>query len=141
MNWDDYYKVLENLRMSMYDSNKTGNEQYAEQLKSVKAEFVKRNAKLTSLLEGYIEQRGKRVQENSFLKKFLFWFFIGLLSVLTIAVVIVFLGVDFNKVNVSSTVSLLSVAVTYLGSIIAIFEIISKYLYPADEEKDTISMI
>lgn len=52
-----------------------------------------------------------------------------------------FIDVDFNKVSVSSIVSLLSVAVTYLGSIIAIFEIISKYLFPIDEEKDTISMI
>ena len=38
-------------------------------------------------------------------------------------------------------VSLLSVSVTYLASLIAVFEIMSKYLFPIDEEKDTISMI
>ena len=82
-----------------------------------------------------------RVEDNNSLKKFLFWFFVVLLAALTIAVVVVFVKVDFNKSNVTSMVSLLSVAVTYLGSIIAIFEIISKYLFPTDEEKDTINMI
>ena len=38
-------------------------------------------------------------------------------------------------------VSLLSVSVTYLASLIAVFEIMSKYLFPIDEEKDTITMI
>lgn len=38
-------------------------------------------------------------------------------------------------------VSLFSVSVTYLASLIAVFEIMSKYLFPIDEEKDTITMI
>lgn len=126
---------------SNYDSQKTTNEKYANQLVSVHAEFVARNGKLTTLLENYITQSKKRVEDNNSLKKFLFWFFVVLLAALTIAVVVVFVKVDFNKSNVTSMVSLLSVAVTYLGSIIAIFEIISKYLFPTDEEKDTINMI
>ncbi len=38
-------------------------------------------------------------------------------------------------------VSLLAVSVTYLASLISVFEIMSKYLFPIDEEKDTIRMI
>lgn len=129
------------LLSSNYDSKKTTNEKYANQLVSVHAEFVTRNGKLTTLLENYITQSKERVSTNNFLKKFLFWFFIGLLAVLTIAVVVVFIKVDLDDSTVTSMVSLLSVAVTYLGSIIAIFEIISKYLFPMDEEKDTINMI
>lgn len=48
---------------------------------------------------------------------------------------------DYNNINVMSVVSLLSVAATYLTSILSIFKIMSKYLFPADEEKDTITMI
>lgn len=37
--------------------------------------------------------------------------------------------------------SLLSVSVTYLASLIAVFEIMYKSFFPIDEEKDTITMI
>ena len=125
---------------SRFDSKPTKNEEYAEQLMNVHAQFVKRNGKLTDLLDDYIIQRRDRVKTNNFLKKFIFWFFIGLLGVLTIAVA-VFLICNRNSDSVSSMVSLLSVSVTYLASLIAVFEIMSKYLFPIDEEKDTISMI
>lgn len=142
MNIDNplYRKVLWDLMTSKFDSKPTKNEEYAEQLMNVHAQFVKRNGKLTDLLDDYIIQRKDRVKTNNFLKKFIFWFFIGLLGVLTIAVA-VFLICNRNSDSVSSMVSLLSVSVTYLASLIAVFEIMSKYLFPIDEEKDTISMI
>ena len=142
MNIDNplYRKVLWDLMTSKFDSKPTKNEEYAEQLMNVHAQFVKRNGKLTDLLDDYIIQRRDRVKTNNFLKKFIFWFFIGLLGVLTIAVA-VFLICNRNSDSVSSMVSLLSVSVTYLASLIAVFEIMSKYLFPIDEEKDTISMI
>lgn len=107
---------------------------------NVHAQFVNRNGKLTDLLEDFIDQRRKRVKTNNFLKKFIFWFFVGLLAVLTIAVVI-FIVCNRNSNSIPSMVSLLSVSVTYLASLIAVFEIMSKYLFPIDEEKDTITMI
>ena len=63
-----------------------------------------------------------------------------MLAVLTIAVV-VFIVCNRNSNSIPSMVSLLSVSVTYLASLIAVFEIMSKYLFPIDEEKDTITMI
>lgn len=135
-----YKRVLRELITSNFDSKPTQNEEYAEQLMNVHAQFVKRNGKLTDLLDDYIEHRRERVKTNNFLKKFIFWFFIGLLGVLTIAVV-VFIIYNRATDSIPSMVSLLSVSVTYLASLIAVFEIMSKYLFPIDEEKDTISMI
>lgn len=85
-------------------------------------------------------QRRERVRTNNFLKKFIFWFFIVLLGILTMAVAL-FMICNRNSDSVPSMVSLISVSVTYLASLIAVFEIMSKYLFPIDEEKDTISMI
>ena len=135
-----YIEVLRDLLTSNFDNKPTKNEKYAEQLMNVHAQFVIRNGKLTDLLEDFIEQRRKRVETNNFLKKFIFWFFVGLLAVLTIAVV-VFIVCNRNSNSIPSMVSLLSVSVTYLASLIAVFEIMSKYLFPIDEEKDTITMI
>ena len=135
-----YIEVLRDLLTSNFDNKPTKDEEYAEQLMNVHAQFVNRNGKLTDLLDDFIEQRRKRVSTNNFLKKFIFWFFVGLLAVLTIAVV-VFIVCNRNSDSIPSMVSLLSVSVTYLASLIAVFEIMSKYLFPIDEEKDTITMI
>lgn len=139
-NDSSYYHVLHDLLSSTFDDNSTKNEEYAKQLMEVHAQFVNRNRKLTTLLDDFIQQRKNRVKTNNFLKKFIFWFFIGLLGILTIAVAI-FLIYNRNSDSIPSLVSLLSVSVTYLASLIAVFEIMSKYLFPIDEEKDTISMI
>ena len=136
-----FFEVLSDLWKSKYDSKSTKNENYAEQLIAVHNEFVKRNESLTNLLTGYITDRKERIDTNNFLKKFIFWFFIGLLSVLTIGVVIVFWKIDINSSSIPSVLSLLSVAATYLGSLLSIFKIMSQYLFPRDEEKDAIDMI
>lgn len=136
-----FNQVLQLLLQSKYDNKSTSNEDYAKQLKNVHTEFVKRNEKLTGLLEDYIQHRKERIKTNDSLKKFIFWLFVALLIVLTIVVVIVFVKTDLNSSDVSSAVSLISVALTYLGSLISIFKIMSTYLFPVDEEKDTIEMI
>ena len=62
--------------------------------------------------------------------------------ILTLTIVIVFVKVDLNNItNASSVIALVSVIVTYLTSMLSIFNIMSKYLFPADEEKDAIGMI
>ena len=136
-----FRNVLLDLITSNYDSRPTKNEKYAEQLVNVHVEFVNRNKKLSSLLEDYITDRKKRVDTNTFLKKFLFWCFVVLLLSLTAVVVITFISVDINEIDITSLASLFTVAVTYLASLISIFQIMSKYLFPIDEEKDTIEMI
>ena len=69
-----FRSVLRDLLISNFDSNPTKNEEYAEQLMNVHAQFVKRNGKLTDLLDDYIKQRRDRVKINNFLKKLYFGF-------------------------------------------------------------------
>jgi hypothetical protein len=78
---------------------------------------------------------------NKKLKTILFVVFVLLLLALTFALINVYLRTDINKAVPSSVVSLFSVMITYLGSILSIFKIMSKYLFPVDEEKDTLDMI
>lgn len=136
----NFLATLAELLSSNYDNKPTKTEEYAKQLVSVHEEFVKRNEKLTSLLEDYITQRKERVRTNNFLKKFIFWFFVGMLGLLTITVVC-FVASNITINTIPAMVSLISVSATYLASLIGIFQIMSKYLFPVDEEKDTISMI
>lgn len=133
--------VLSELLNSDYDNQNTKNESYARQLINVHTEFVNRNRKLTTLLDKYIAQREERVNINKKFKCVLFFLFVLSFLALTITIIVIFAKTDINNSNASSTISLISVAVTYLGSIMIIFEIISKYLFPTDEEKDMISMI
>lgn len=136
----EFLATFSELLNSNYDNKPTESEEYAKQLVNVHEEFVKRNKQLTSLLNDFIEQRKKRVKTNFFLKKFIFWFFVSMLAMLTIAVVSVVINSIINS-SVPAAIALVSVSLTFLASLIAVFEIMSKYLFPVDEEKDTISMI
>ena len=138
---DDYKSILSLLVNSKIDEISTISENYAKQLMSIHKQFEKRNQQLTGLLESYIEQRNNRVKVNQKLKKFIFGFFICLFSTLTISVVIFIICSSKQDKDKDFLVSLITVSVTYLVSLIAVFEIISKYLFPIDEEKDTVSMI
>lgn len=137
---NNFLATLAELLSSNYDNKPTKNEEYAKQLVSVHEEFVRRNEKLTALLDDFINQRKERVRTNNFLKKFIFWFFVGMLATLTITVVF-FVAFNITIKTIPAMVSIISVSATYLASLIGIFQIMSKYLFPVDEEKDTISMI
>lgn len=139
---DGIYKtVLQDLLSSYIDASPTENESYAAQLTRVHQEFVKRNKSLTGLLDDYIDNRNDRVKENKLCKRVIFWVFISIFVLLTVAVIYIFTKTDINESNISVITSLVTVAATYLTSILSIINIISKYLFPIDEEKDTIEMI
>lgn len=138
---DKFDNVLLDLLKSRYDSNKTTNESYAAQLVAVHKEFATRNAELTTLLKDYITQRRVRVTQNTQYKKWMYIIFVGLFVALTVAVIFVFCRTDIDNANIEGIVSLVTVAATYLSSVLSIMKIMSKYLFPVDEEKDTIEMI
>lgn len=135
-----YREILFDLLTSDYDNKSTTSEKYAEQLLAIQAQFVKRNDKLTELLYDYIEQRKIRIRKNSCFKNIIFWFFIVLLAVFTVGIII-FIIFNKNINSIPSAISLISVLAAYFASLIAVFEIISKYLFPIDEEKDANNMI
>ena len=132
---------LKELLDTEHDDVPTGNMLQARWLSVFRNNLLKRDRQLTNLLEEYIKQCIKRVRTNNFFKKTIFWVFIALLVMLTVAVAVVFWKTDMSNITISSVVALLSVAGTYLGSLISIFRIMSKYLFPIDELKDTIEMI
>lgn len=136
-----YQYYLSELLNTHYDNMSTDNMQMARWLLRFRKNLLKRDQQLTNLLEKYIEQCIKRVSTNNFFKKMIFWIFITLLVALTVAVVAVFWKTDINNMDISSVIALLSIAGTYLGSLISIFRIMSKYLFPIDELKDSIEMI
>lgn len=136
-----FTETLDFLTNSVVDKNRTLSEEYAEQINKIQKEFVKRNDKLTELFTNFIEQQNIRSKENKCMKKFLFFIFCTLLLGLTSAIVIVFVKTDFSNIAVPSVVSLFSVGATYFGSIISILKIMSVYLFPLEEERNTIDMI
>lgn len=136
--YQDYLKELLNTN---YDSVPTDNIHLARLLPFLRKNLLERDQQLTDLLTKYITQCTKRISTNNFFKKIIFWIFVALLMVLTVVVVVVFWKTDLNNIDISSVVALFSIAGTYLGSLISIFRIMSKYLFPIDELKDTIEMI
>lgn len=134
-------ELVKLLQESEYDDRSTTNEQYAKDLLKAHRQVVERNLLLTNLLRNYIHQSSKKNQENRVYKRVLFIFFIVLLIGLTATLATVLIKIDFNSITVPLVVSLLSVGATYLGSLFAIYEIMFKYLFPVDEEKDMINMI
>ncbi len=139
-NINNFHTVLGELLSSDYDNKSTRSENYAIQLVRVHEEFARRNEKLTTLLSDFIDQRRSRVKTNNVFKIIIFVFLILMLTVLTGALVM-FVEHNIGVSTLPALGSLLSVLITYLVSLIAVLEIMTRYLFPLDEEKDTINMI
>lgn len=131
-------KLLED---SAHDEQSTTDEEYAGGLLKAHTQIIDRNALLTKLLENYIDSHSKKVLENRRYKCVMFVVFLGVFVLFTFATLWMFLKTDLNNANIPQVVSLLSVGATYIGSIFVAYEIMFKYLFPTDEEKDMISMI
>lgn len=138
---NDYRSLLSDLLSIPIDQNSTEDLALAHQLEFVKKELVERSKKLNDLIQIYSDDHRGKSKQNRRMKWILFGVFIALLVVLTGAVVFVCIKTDFNNVDISSVISLLSVMATYVTSIISIIRIMCKYLFPPDEEKFVIDMI
>lgn len=129
------------LKALLYDEKSTTDEQYADDLIKTHKQVVERNILLTSLLKNYVDSHTQKNKTNQDFKDILFYTFVLAFIVFTAAIIIVFIKTDLADATVPLVVSLLSVGATYLGSIFIAYEIMFKYLFPEDEEKDMISMI
>lgn len=123
------------------DDRSTTDEKYAEGLLKAHDQVVKRNILLTNLLENYIKSHSEKIAENRWYKRIMFFVFLGAFVAFTGATLWMFLRTDFSSADIPQVVSLLSVGATYIGSVFVAYEIMFKYLFPTDEEKDMISMI
>lgn len=134
-------ELSEVLEASAHDEQSTTDEEYAGGLLKAHDQIVKRNILLTKLLESYIDSHSKKVSENRWYKRIMFIIFLGVFVAFTAVTLWMFLRTDFSNADIPQVVSLLSVGATYIGSIFVAYEIMFKYLFPTDEEKDMISMI
>lgn len=93
---------------------------------------------ITGILGNYKDQQNSRYLFKTKTQKILFWFLIGLIGVLTAALIIfvIFLFKFNSKMNVEVIVGLVSGCITYLGSLLTIFLVVVKYVFPEDEEKN-----
>lgn len=137
----DVDELADLLESSDYDEESTTSDKYAEGLLKAHRQIVRRNMLLTRLLTNYIRTSKSRAEENAKLKRTLFYLFVAILVLLTIGITAIFFSVSFNVITTPLVVAIISAGVTYVGSLFTIYEIMFKYLFPADEEKDTISMI
>lgn len=134
-------ELTEFLAESNYDDQSTTDEEYAGGLLKAHNQIVQRNILLTNLLNSYIHSHSKKVSDNRRYKGIMFFVFLAAFIAFTGATLYMFLRTDFSNADIPQVVSLLSVGVTYIGSIFVAYEIMFKYLFPTDEEKDMISMI
>lgn len=138
-------ELTEVLSESTHDDQSTTDEEYAGGLLKAHKQIVQRNLLLTNLLNSYIRSHSKKVSDNRLYKGIMFFTFLAVFfafSVTTLVVtLVVLLSANFSEINIPQVLSLLSVGATYIGSIFVAYEIMFKYLFPTDEEKDMISMI
>lgn len=92
---------------------------------------------ITQILENYKKQQNERDGFKKSCQKTVFIFLLVIIAVLTATVcvgIILFFALRLYD-YAQALVGLISSCVTYLGSILAIFLIIVKYIFPENEEK------
>ncbi len=100
-------------------------------------EQAKRDAEITRLLRYYINTYDKKSKSNRMYKGVIFWTSI----IILLSFSLVFLYLLYNYPNMADTntvnnmVALITVCVTYLTLVISILKIITKYVFPQNEEE------
>lgn len=114
---------------------------YAGDLKELHSGVKNRNGVFTELVTNYVKQQQCRNTINTILKCLVFLIFISILCIFSCKLFRMIDKYDFDSIDVNSLIALLSVIVTYVGSFIGVVEIITKYLFPPDEEKSALTIL
>lgn len=101
-------------------------------------ENAKQATLITSILENYKDQQSKRNKNKYSKQKTIFWVLMVLVCGLTIALAlwIGFLFCFHQTIATPEIIGLITSCITYLSSLLIIFFVIVKYVFPEDEEKD-----
>lgn len=135
-----YSGILENIIDSVYHINKVGNNKAVSDAYRdtyMTEQQRKRDKKVTELLEQYVAEYEYKNKNNKWYKNILF----GTSMVLLVLFCGVFLGlissIDFNAENVSveAMVQVISVCITFLTLIVGILTIITKNVFPENEQE------
>lgn len=143
---DDYSKnndFLKNYRILLttkYNEESTRSEGDVLDFKRIKENVDARSKTLTELVNSYVSRSSDRYKSNKKMKNITYFVFMAILIALTAAIIVVMVKTNINEADVPAVVSLLSVGITYLGSIFGIFKVMFEYLFPSDEEKEMIDL-
>lgn len=106
-----------------------------------KKEYGSRNKIITALFKTYNDNTERRMKTNRRCKKVTFWFLLISIFALTLAIVGLFIVLlKYNLINDSIAI-IISACVTYLGSLLSILQIITKYLFPNNEDKNVLELL
>lgn len=96
-----------------------------------------RDKKITELLQLYVNAYEYKNKSNKWYKGLLFGLcmLILLLFTITLIVLVVQLSISDNSETIESIVQLVTVCVTFLTLIVGILKIITKYVFPANDEE------
>ncbi len=96
-----------------------------------------RDKNITELLKLYVQAYRYKNISNKWYKNILFVACISILITFVIAFIVLIqkFGYDSNNANIESMIQIISVCVTFLALIISILKIITKYVFPINEEE------
>lgn len=96
-----------------------------------------RDREITELLSTYVDAYKYKSGSNKWYKGILFFICIGILVAFCISFIVLIRSVNFNeKVNsIVDVIQLISVCITFLGLIVGLLTIITKYVFPENEEE------
>lgn len=96
-----------------------------------------RDSEITSLLRQYIGSYADKVKQQRRFRRTLFILCSSIIGAFSIAflVIAIYSAIRPAAVDVPKVVSLISVCVTFLGSILGLAQIITKYCFPENDEE------
>lgn len=97
-----------------------------------------RDEQITKLLTTYVKTYEDKSKSNNLLKSVLFWLCFGILIVLTLTffIVLVFkFDLKASEATLANVVQVISICVTFSASVIGLLRIITRYVFPENEEQ------
>lgn len=102
----------------------------------ITAEQKKRDEQITLLLQHYVDNYNEKRKSNSVYKKIILGICGLIIVTFSIAFMILLFKVNqMSDLQVNNVVALITVSITYLSLIIGLLTIITKYVFPRNEEE------
>lgn len=97
----------------------------------------RRDRKITKLLSAYVEAYIRKSESNKEYKALLLYIYISILGIFCISFIAFIYRMCFNVSpdSVPGAIQLMSVCVTFLGLIVGLLQVITKYVFPEKEEE------
>lgn len=96
-----------------------------------------RDTEITKLLRKYVESYSEKVETQKIGRKVLIILCSSIIFLFSIVflILVLYFSFTFTLVNIENIIGLISVCITFLGSILGLFQIITKYCFPEKDEE------